>query len=762
MKKSIFKGICFVFLIMATTNVVAQRYDYLPSEEKERKSIELINITDYVVEGKVLNYNYFYGDDDSTIYTDISFEVDHWYKGKGDDIIHVIVRGGRIGTDHQYDEHPTNPLLGTRSTYIVLLKKGVDGDTYEYVKPNSFAVYGAYPWIPSAKYHLKAFYDIEFLSTDEFYTFLNRIQGITLPVQDESRSKKKDVFGESSKIAEIEIDETWLTQYSADEGPFHAGVRDILIIRGQNFGTYGNVLFKNADLPDSPEGGFLEGLDSVYVLKWSSNEIKVMIPSLVLEGSAGSYSAGSGPIIVERLTPDADIKLSDAEINIEYSILNKYYQNTSDTLYYPVSPYLLGREHCLNGMVFTLHTSFEGNIAAQNAVQTALTGWSNELGITLDLERQQDNSYYFHNEQNADYRNIIYFDPTYVTTGDEEKLMATSRKHKYDDCGGGTDGCFPASVWRSGANIRIAVKDDWQYNPTGDTDFVGIDKVDDFYANIVHEIGHAIGLDHDVDLVNGKQNLMSYQHPAELGIIIAEERINLNQYSGRAKVGAQRIVADSKAHAWTPDFFDRFGVEALSNTSSVVQPTPVINTRLIWVNTNNFRHLIELEPTSFNPNHNYYWLPDRVEADNRVKWACGIPKPIVSTHYVRIKDDACTVSSLYSLPKTIGENCLGFGRDDDDNSVPTNQPLVSIYPNPTNGHFNIQFETFDGVEIPNEIETYIGIYDNLGRLQHQHKVSDTTLRQTTIDISTLPAGTYWVVWFVDGEVIDTQQVQKTE
>ena len=108
------------------------------------------------------------------------------------------------------------------------------------------------------------------------------------------------------------------------------------------------------------------------------------------------------------------------------------------------------------------------------------------------------------------------------------------------------------------------------------------------------------------------------------------------------------------------------------------------------------------------------------------------------------------------MPKRIGKNCLGFGRDDN------NQLLISIYPNPTKGHFNIQFEAFEGVEIPNEIETYVGVYDNLGRLQHQHSVSDATLRQTTIDISTLPAGTYWVVWFVGGEVIDTQQVQKAE
>jgi len=41
-------------------------------------------------------------------------------------------------------------------------------------------------------------------------------------------------------------------------------------------------------------------------------------------------------------------------------------------------------------------------------------------------------------------------------------------------------------------------------------------------------------------------------------------------------------------------------------------------------------------------------------------------------------------------------------------------------------------------------------------------VYDVGLQNVSVDISKLPVGVYWVTWFVDGEPIDTKQVQKID
>jgi len=130
-------------------------------------------------------------------------------------------------------------------------------------------------------------------------------------------------------------------------------------------------------------------------------------------------------------------------------------------------------------------------------------------------------------------------------------------------------------------------------------------------------------------------------------------------------------------------------------------------------------------------------------------------------YYVRAKDAGCTVSSLYSLPlklpycKRRGFTCPPIycgGRITED--------LLTISPNPNIGHFDILFDSANGNEL-RTADTHIGIYDMLGSLQKQYDIDNTNPQSTTIDISALPSGTYWVTWFANGEAIDTQQVQKT-
>ena len=438
------------------------------------------------------------------------------------------------------------------------------------------------------------------------------------------------------------------------------------------------------------------------------------------------------------------------KIYIEYALSN--FGSITNTKY-NISQGHWAREHCLNGYVFTLHQSFIGNDAAINAVEAASSAWAEELGITLELEKVinevGEEAHYFHNDTSSTERNIIWFGDFLTAT----TLMETGTSKLPDETDSNNLG--PDKNWIFGSNIKIRETNLWDYSTSGEINYV---TNRDFYGTLLHEIGHALGIAHSIQLEAGLIDEKSLMHPyvRTSGIVSDDDRTSLNQHGEEAKLAAQRLANDSRTHEWSETFSDLHGLETLaaSGVNSDVQPTPEIDIKFI-----DPQHvLLYPEPLDTTNNYTHYWWPSGEETDSLARTICK-RRIRPSTHYVRIKDDACTVSSLYSLPTTIGRECLGFGRGDEDNSTPMIHPLIKIYPNPTKGQFNIQFNPIEGEEIPYTEDTYIGVYDNLGNLQKQYNIGDT-LRQTTIDISTLPAGTYWVVWFVDGEVIEAKQVYK--
>jgi len=212
-----------------------------------------------------------------------------------------------------------------------------------------------------------------------------------------------------------------------------------------------------------------------------------------------------------------------------------------------------------------------------------------------------------------------------------------------------------------------------------------------------------------------------------------EIRVNLDQYSDRAILGANYEVSLSKLHSWTQDFYDRFGVETLSNTNSIVLPTPEIGI---------------FYPTWFPPNgsapgylygipwSNYFWLPDGIMSYYRSVDLCE-----ENTYCIRIKDESCTISSLYSLP-------LHLPLPDCKNSSKNRTGRLQIFPNPTSEQFSISTVMTAG-EAPELIT--IAIYNEQGVLA---KVFENVSNGQLLNIAELNSGTYYVSWIQDGIPID--------
>jgi len=744
----VFKGICFALLFMTTTNITAQHYKNLSQEEKEQKSIILINEADAFILGTPVSERCFYGEDGKTIYTKIKIKVSHWYKGEGNRYVHIVLRGGIIGTDEQILLHNPGPTIQFDVEYFMLLNK--KDENYEFVPGR--ASYGRYVNVYSDNPYIIAFYEVEFDSIEYLNEFVENLDGIRIP------SKKKDVGFQKSLSSPdpIVIDNIWL----ASVGTLHAGVGEVLTIKGQNFGNKGDILFVNANNPGTDAAPNMSTkLENEYIVNWTPTEIQVIIPSLIREGFSNSFPgvAGSGKIVVVRRGLFNFItgqKQSTSKIYIEYGLLN-FGTITNST--YNISQGYWAREHCLNGYVFTLHQSFMGNDPAINAAEAALSAWSEELGIILELEKilndDGEEVLYFHNNTSEIKRNIIWFGD--FSNNDQVTLMETRPYSVPDKTDNNNLG--PDKNWIFNSNIKIREADNWNYSISGEINYA-MEK--DFYGVLLHEIGHALGIAHSIQLEAGLIDEKSLMHPfVRTSGIVSDDRTSLNQYGEEAKLATQKLATDSRGHAWSTEFSDSYGLETLaaSGVNSTVLPTPSIDVVAQSFDDGTNR---KLSPNPFDESNNYiyHWSFINEEADFIKRTVCrrGYKS---ETHHVRIKNDGCTVSSLYSLPETIGDDCrLG----DEGDPIVLNNPLIIAYPNPTKGNFNIQFKPIEGEEIPEMENVYVGIYDNLGRLQHQHQVSNATLRQTTIDISTLPAGIYWVVWFADGEVIDTQQVQKTD
>lgn len=335
--------------------------------------------------------------------------------------------------------------------------------------------------------------------------------------------------------------------FSFSPAKIHSGNNQVLTITGSGFGTArGNVLFQNANLGYSEDiNNFLNGLDNNYIKDWTDTKIEVYVPSKVTEGAriVGEYG-GAASGLFKVVKPNGEEKISNTTLDIEYAITNLGSGIVGD----PFGKYHLARVNCVNGFVFTLHTSFNNNLAAVTTVEQALKDWSDKLNIKLELEKNAQKQVVYESNFNAVNKNVIILDPTYLNYG--EASVAPVGIETY---------VATKLYYRTNADIKFNANKPWHFIHTGDLPA----GKSDFYHAITHEIGHVLGLDHAVNAANGTKDVMYYTAIRnQTQIIPAAQRINLNTFGARAVNGAIAKIAIDKATIWTTPDIATLGTES--------------------------------------------------------------------------------------------------------------------------------------------------------------------------------------------------------
>lgn len=291
------------------------------------------------------------------------------------------------------------------------------------------------------------------------------------------------------------------------------GKSTVITIRGGNFYSIrssGRVVFKNAD--DGGQTNLSDG-DAFDYVSWSEDEIKIKVPSGII--SANDATPGTGKIMVQNSSGYKGESGEDVEI--KYSLLN-FLDYTENEKY----PFFLRNQDASGGITFRLGTGVSTNAEARAAIEHALKEWSCNLNIDLKLGAD------FSGGKANDGQNVISLGLPAGNAG-----MQTYQA--LETCPGNSK---ELSTY-SDIDIVINSGTSWFYDDG--TSNVPSGKFD-FYAALLHELGHVLGLRH----VNDPADLMYWSQTN--GAISASQRKKVR--NSIAHVAAMDVVQRSKSVNW--------------------------------------------------------------------------------------------------------------------------------------------------------------------------------------------------------------------
>jgi hypothetical protein len=352
-------AMAFSFLILLSCPLFGQLYE-VSLEQR------ILN-SEFILEGKVVESKSYWAPDHRSIYTSHLVKVDKAIAGNlTGSYVEIINEGGTVGDQGQYITHTLALGKGMRGIFFcnrarwpALPRKTESGIVLDvYASMQGFIHYYNDGVNPPAADPFRRYYDIP----SELYAVIASVKGVSL---DASWMNVSPV-GVQENTTAISI-----TDFFPDT--VTAGTRTVLTIVGTEFGdSLGSVLFANAD-----DGGMtmMQG-DSVDILYWSSDTIRVYVPSSGQLTDTLRGTAGTGAVSVKDKFGNSALSTDDLYVSAAWS--NTRYDNTREG--YRI---LLIDSNEAGGYTFRYTASFSANDSAKNAFEWALRKWRCKTGVNF-------------------------------------------------------------------------------------------------------------------------------------------------------------------------------------------------------------------------------------------------------------------------------------------------------------------------------------------------------------------------------------------
>ncbi|MEQ8704026.1 MAG: matrixin family metalloprotease [Phaeodactylibacter sp.] len=420
-----------------------------------------------VVEAKVRNASSFRGSAEEMIYTRYQLEVYQVFKGDVRSTIELVTLGGVIGDEAMIVAPSTELQVGDLGIFV--LKPAV------YTLPRGFSSFMQSVLPQGAVVTFDPAAEEAYLFTGEMASRTAVYQKIAAATGVVPTRIRNFPSAGINRVAMPQID-------SITPSLVAAGVGEVVTIHGQGFGEgTGTVFFPNAD-----RGGV--GYVTTFpwhVVSWTTTAIAIKVP----------HKAGTGSPLI--LTSSGGIGFSPVSINISYAYNNVM---SSGNFYEPKLIDHKSRDD--GGYLFRLSsngshngvplTTFEPAIAALNAAAGA---WQDSIGLPIYIGSDCPAISESINGSLNDGQNVISFDHDQwdIRAQLGEQVLAATIS-RYAKCGD--------SEWEL-TDVDMVIRRGALFNEDDDVvwSFDGTPAANelDFQSVVLHELGHALQLQHVVN-----------------------------------------------------------------------------------------------------------------------------------------------------------------------------------------------------------------------------------------------------------------------
>lgn len=315
----------------------------------------------------------------------------------------------------------------------------------------------------------------------------------------------------------IKLCEVKITDFTS---PINGGIDEILEIKGSNFESVrgnGQVKFRNADTTGFP---YIQKLNSPDYVLWSDTLIKIKMPSRVdsLQGEIHK-TPGTGNFIVKNNTNDSAM----SNLNTANQPFKVYYSIYSRTLDKDQKLKInLKNENGQGGYTIRLDTSISKHPERMMCITKAVKEWRCYTAVNWIIGKGTTLQAIF-----PDGISSIFFGDV---SGSLVLVLGETTRNVVH--------CPSSSI---GAirdfDIKINKNLSWFYDTTGLAIPAG---KHDFYAVILHELGHALGLEHVID----ESQVMFYATKySATNSIPSSQRKTLKVYTSDVKGGTEQVFS---------------------------------------------------------------------------------------------------------------------------------------------------------------------------------------------------------------------------